>query len=88
MNTALEMRLLVQAFLKARIAVLPKRPIQLPQPVAQEESQEDWGDFSFDLDDPEFTAVLDQAESEASSAIKKNEEQTCKVASILRGVVP
>jgi hypothetical protein len=79
MNTALEMRELIQAFLKARSAVMPKLPTQRLQQVVQEESQEDYGEFSFDFNDPDFAAILDTADSEAGSANRQKEEETCKV---------
>lgn len=80
MNTALEMRMLVQAFLKARNAVLPRPIIRRAPPVVQEESQEDYGDFGFDLDDPAVAAALGVGDqTEDTQEIKKKEEDTCKV---------
>lgn len=59
-NTGLEIRALVQSFLDARRAAMPN-PQRRIAVVASEESQESqdyYGDFDLDLDDPELQAAL------------------------------
>ncbi|KIP07366.1 hypothetical protein PHLGIDRAFT_35454 [Phlebiopsis gigantea 11061_1 CR5-6] len=80
LNTTLEMRMLVQAFLKARNAVLPRPSIRHAHPVAQEESQEDYGDFGFNLDDPAVAAALGIGDTDTGDPrLRTQEEETCKV---------
>ena len=60
-TTSLEIRKLVQAFLHARsLVVLPRRCI-VPQPLTSEsqESQDEFGKFDLDLDDPELINALE-----------------------------
>lgn len=80
LNTTLEMRMLVQAFLKARNAVLPRPLIRHAHPVAQEESQEDYGDFGFNLEDPAVAAALGIGDTDTGDPwLRTQEEETCKV---------
>lgn len=53
-ETNQQLRSLIQSFLSARLAALP--PIKRIDTV-QDESQEYWGDFSFDIDDPDVLAL-------------------------------
>jgi hypothetical protein len=57
----LEQRLLIEATLRARAAVIPppQRPRLAPIPVSKsQESQDDYGDFDLDFDDPALLAAL------------------------------
>ena len=52
--------------------------------VGQEESQEDYGEFFFDLDDPAVAAALGNADP-VDAEIKAKEEETCKVSAHSQG---
>jgi hypothetical protein len=77
-KTGLEIRRLVQAFLDAREATMSaplRHSIIIPgdEPDSQE-SQEDYGAFDLDLDDPELQAALgDNGESTAHQNKAKDE---------------
>ncbi|EKM57028.1 uncharacterized protein PHACADRAFT_183566 [Phanerochaete carnosa HHB-10118-sp] len=80
-NATLEMRMLVQTFLKARSAVIPRRQPQRARQVVQEESQE-YDDDDFDFNDPAILAMLgdaDGAYKEAEEARSRKEEELCKI---------
>ena len=77
-NATEELRLLVQAFLEARNAVIPRQPLHRAQPVVQEESQE-YGDAEFDFSDPDIVAMLQDADTAAAAERKSKEAETCKV---------
>ena len=82
-GTGEEIRKLVQAFLDARQAALP-RTRQLPNTISRDdednqESQEDYGAFDLDLDDPELQAALgSEQENQHSQVIKIKEEAVCQ----------
>ena len=80
-KTALEIRRLVQAFLDARQAAIPG-PQRHPIVVAggDQESQEDYGAFDLDLDDPELQAALgDDGESSVANQNRAKDELVCQV---------
>jgi hypothetical protein len=49
----------IQVFLESRQVALPPARHLAPPAVPQEESQEEYGDFNIDLDDPQLLAVLE-----------------------------
>lgn len=74
--------MLVHAFLKARSDALPGPRVQHAAPIVQEESQEDYGDFGFDLNDPAVAAALGDVETEDIpdiGEVKNKEGEACKV---------
>ena len=80
-GTGEEIRKLVQAFLDAREAALPPTR-QLLNVIPRnnedgQESQEDYGAFDLDLDDPELQAALGN-ENQHSQVIKIKEEAVCQ----------
>lgn len=83
-GTGEEIRKLVQAFLDARQAALPRtRQLSTTIPRNNEdsqESQEDYGAFDLDLDDPELQAALgNEQENQHSQVIKIKEDAVCQV---------
>ncbi|KAL6308241.1 Mus7/MMS22 family-domain-containing protein [Sparassis latifolia] len=76
-TTGLEIRRLVQAFLDARARVIPRPPRPRPvSAVAEEtqESQEDYGMFDLNMDDPELLAALGEVEESARMQDQKAKE--------------
>ena len=84
-KAALEMRRLLQAFLNARTAIMPmpQRPRVLPSVVPggdNQESQDDYGTFELDLNDPELLAALsDVVESPLAHEWKAKDRLVCDV---------
>ncbi len=61
-TTSLEIQKLVQSFLDVRASVMPapRRPALAPShTTVTEESQDEFGDFDLDFDDPELIAALE-----------------------------
>ncbi|OBZ69025.1 hypothetical protein A0H81_11232 [Grifola frondosa] len=80
-TTGMEIRRLVQAFLDARAKVVP-RPARPRPPVVEEteESQEDYGHFDLDLNDPELLAALGGNEDSSSATANKEKEKiVCEI---------
>ncbi|KAH7927866.1 hypothetical protein BV22DRAFT_245793 [Leucogyrophana mollusca] len=74
-----ELRLLVQSFLDARSLVLPKPNFHVPIPEAEsQESQDEYGQFSLDFNDPELLAALGDADPIAAPDYKPQETAICK----------
>jgi hypothetical protein len=80
-TTGLEIRKLVQAFLDARQAAMPVPQRHLViDPGENQESQEEYGAFDLDLDDPELQAALgDNVESSLAKQNKDKDEQVWQV---------
>ena len=82
-STGDEIRRFVQAFLDARGRVIP--PPRRPQPRAvaedSQESQDDYGQFDIDLDDPELLAALgeDAARPSEYKENKEKEQIVCEI---------
>lgn len=79
-TTGLQVRQLIQSFLDARQSALPKPTHITTTGVSTEDSQEsqdDYGSFDFDIDDPVFLAALGEAPKSADYT--KEEETVCKV---------
>ncbi|KZT27796.1 hypothetical protein NEOLEDRAFT_1130281 [Neolentinus lepideus HHB14362 ss-1] len=82
-TTGIEIRKLVQAFLDARAAVMPKPRIHRAAPansvVSEEDSQGQYDDMQIDLDDPELLAALgEDVQSAAQKEIRAKDENVCK----------
>ncbi|PCH39845.1 hypothetical protein WOLCODRAFT_142800 [Wolfiporia cocos MD-104 SS10] len=82
-TTRVEIRKLVQAFLDARAAVIPKpsrhRLAAAPTEESQE-SQDDYGLFDLDMDDPELLAALGEADkSHTLQENKRKDEIVCEI---------
>ncbi|TFK51700.1 hypothetical protein OE88DRAFT_1658283 [Heliocybe sulcata] len=83
-STGIEIRKLVQAFLDARTAVMPKPRISRPAPanpgVFQEDSQDNYGDFDLDMDDPELLEALgENSGASLQKEVNAKDEVVCKV---------
>lgn len=76
-TTKTQLVLLIQRFLAVRRMFVPRRPTTVTRSNAtsNSESQEDYGAFDFDLDDPELLAVLNHEES----PYKAREQEVSKV---------
>ncbi|KAH7914631.1 Mus7/MMS22 family-domain-containing protein [Hygrophoropsis aurantiaca] len=79
-RTGTELRQLVQSFLNARSQALPKPHFPQPKPeVESQESQDEYGQFSLDFNDPELLAALGDAGPPTIAEYKSQEEAVCKV---------
>lgn len=82
-QTGVEIRMLVQSFLDARLKALPT--VQPPQPpvahsVESQESQDEYDKVPLDLNDEELRAMLGgEAEASAVADLKSKEDDLCKV---------
>ena len=74
-STSNEIRTFVQAFLDARGRVIPRPRRPLPRVTVEDsqDSQDDYGQFDIDLDDPELLAAL--GEDAGPSDYKENKEK-------------
>ena len=90
-TTALEIRRLVQAFLNARQTAMPasqRHPVVAPRAEDSQESQEDYGTFDLDLNDPELQAALgDDMESSIANQNKVKDGLVSQVGCVLLGEV-
>lgn len=84
-QTGVEIRMLVQSFLDARLKALPE--VQPPPPpvvhsVESQESQDEYDKLFLDLNDEELLAALgDEVEASAVADLKSKEDALCKVGS-------
>ncbi|EGO22248.1 hypothetical protein SERLADRAFT_472803, partial [Serpula lacrymans var. lacrymans S7.9] len=79
-KTGEEIRRLVQSFLDARTSVIPNAPVATTVSVESQESQDEYGQLLWDLDDPELLAALgDDTGSSLVADVKVKEETVCKV---------
>ncbi|KAF8557733.1 hypothetical protein OG21DRAFT_1601471 [Imleria badia] len=82
-QTGVEIRMLVQSFLDARLKALPE--VQPPPPpvvhtVESQESQDEYDKLFLDLNDEELLAALgEEAEASAVADLKSKEDALCKV---------
>ncbi|TBU23731.1 Mus7/MMS22 family-domain-containing protein [Dichomitus squalens] len=83
-STGDEIRRFVQAFLDARARVIPppRRPQRRPVADDSQESQDDYGQFDLDLDDPELLAALGE-DAAGPSGYKENKEKEQIVCEII-----
>lgn len=81
-RTCVEVQRLVQAFLNARAEVMPppRRPPLAPLQLEESESQDEYGEMEFDMDDPELLAALGaQTEPIPLSENKIKDKRVAKV---------
>lgn len=82
-QTAVEIRMLVQSFLDARLKALPE--VQPPPPpvvhsAESQESQDEYDKLFLDLNDEELLAALgEEAEASTVADLKSKEDVLCKV---------
>lgn len=82
-KTSLEIRRLVESMVKARTNALPppKFPrIDLPPP-SNQESQDEYGGFDLDINDPALIAALGEDLSTNTEDLRNLDEELCKVPS-------
>ncbi|KDQ61632.1 hypothetical protein JAAARDRAFT_31105 [Jaapia argillacea MUCL 33604] len=77
LETGVEIRRLVQAFLDARAAIMPtpSKPKPAIEAVDRQESQDEYDQFDFNLDDPELQAALGELDEPSRWAEHKREEE-------------
>jgi hypothetical protein len=79
------MAAIVRSFLQSRATVKPIVQNVIPTPKEEPaiESQEEYGSFDFDMDDPELLAAIgesaDSADPSENASWSKEEESTAKV---------
>jgi hypothetical protein len=56
-GTSEEIRRFIQAFLSARLGAVPRPP--RPSVATQPESQDEFGEFDLDMDDPDVIALME-----------------------------
>ncbi|KAG6381518.1 cell differentiation family, Rcd1-like-domain-containing protein [Boletus reticuloceps] len=79
-QTGIEIRMLVQSFLDARLKALPAVQPPPPPVVESQESQDEYDKLSLDLNDEELRAVLgEEAEVSTVANLKSKEDALCKV---------
>ncbi|KAF8141719.1 Mus7/MMS22 family-domain-containing protein [Boletus edulis] len=79
-QTGIEIRMLVQSFLDARLKALPSVQPPPPPVVESQESQDEYDKLSLDLNDEELRAVLgEEAEVSTVADLKSKEDALCKV---------
>lgn len=61
-RTGLEICSCIQEFLRVRAKVIPMLVISKPRLEESQESQEDYGDYDLDMNDPTLLALFDQSE--------------------------
>jgi hypothetical protein len=80
MKTRIEVRRLLETFLDARANIMSKHQYFTASPIANDESQDEYGPFQWDLEDPHIIALfVDQVQSTRIQEVKAGDALVAQV---------